>query len=98
VIAAAQRGEPGGDRLTIAVRDQGRGIAREKLARCLAPFGQGEDALNRSEHGFGLGLPFARKVIEAHRGVMRIASPQSGGCIVTLSLPASIPEAQGAAA
>jgi signal transduction histidine kinase len=99
VVAAAQRSQAGADRLTIAVRDSGPGIPREKLARCLAPFGQGEDALTRVEHGFGLGLPFARKVIEAHNGVMRIASPQTGGCVVTISLPAAIPEAaRGAAA
>jgi signal transduction histidine kinase len=87
VVATAQ-----GDRLTIAVRDQGGGIARDKLERCLAPFGQGEDALTRAEHGFGLGLPFARKVIEAHRGVMRIASPPTGGCVVSVSVPAAVPE------
>jgi signal transduction histidine kinase len=94
VIATAQRAPGQPDRVVIAVRDYGDGIAAERLRHCLEPFAQGDDALTRREHGFGLGLPFARRVIEAHRGMMRIARPPEGGCLITVSLPAKLPAHQ----
>lgn len=94
VVATAQRSPGLPDRVVIAIRDYGPGIAADRLRHCLEPFAQGDDALTRREHGFGLGLPFARRVVEAHRGSMRIARPADGGCLVTITLPALLPEHQ----
>jgi signal transduction histidine kinase len=38
--------------------------------------------------GSGLGLPTAKRLIEAHHGIISIACPPSGGTAVTIQLPA----------
>jgi signal transduction histidine kinase len=37
--------------------------------------------------GTGLGLPLARRIVDAHGGEIQIDTPQSGGAVVTLLLP-----------
>ena len=38
--------------------------------------------------GTGLGLPIAKRVVEAHGGRIAIDTPPSGGTVVSMSLPA----------
>lgn len=90
VAAVANAGKASG-RVVIVVRDYGPGIAPETLAQCFEPFRQGEDALTRSAQGFGLGLAFARRVVEAHGGRLAVQQAPEGGCLVTVLLPAIVP-------
>jgi signal transduction histidine kinase len=94
VIATAERDARDGERVLFIVRDGGRGFSESNLEHCLQPFAQGEDALTRAVHGFGLGLPFARRVIESHGGQMKVVTAPEGGCIVTVVLPAELPAHQ----
>lgn len=73
---------------TIAVRDEGIGIAPELLPRVFERFTQGESGLTRRYGGLGLGLSLARHVIEAHGGSIHIESKGKGrGTTVLVRLP-----------
>jgi len=74
--------------LHIEVRDNGRGIAQERLAHVferLAPEPTGDDQLPSS----GLGLHFCRLAIEAMGGEISLQSIPAQGTIVRLTLPLS---------
>ena len=68
-----------GRRLRIDVIDNGIGIAASDLPRALSTFGQVDSAMNRSQQGTGLGLPFAIELAELHGGKLEIDSEPSKG-------------------
>jgi len=76
-----------GDGLAFCVSDNGIGIAEDKLATALTPFGQIQSGLNRKYDGVGLGLPLAKRLIELHGGTMEIASEPGKGTAVTARFP-----------
>jgi len=59
---------PGPAGVTVRVQDQGPGIPEALRARIFEPF------FTTREQGTGLGLPLARKLVEAHRGTLSVAS------------------------
>lgn len=76
-----------GSRLWISVRDQGVGIPTDQMGL----------VFQRSEHrgllpdprwGVGLGLPVARKIVEAHGGRIMLESQENVGTSVHLALEA----------
>ena len=68
----------------VAVADTGEGIAPEHLAKLFEPF----FTTKRDKKGTGLGLSVSKTIVESHGGVLRIASTQGKGTVVTLVLPA----------
>ena len=81
-LTASQR-----DGVEIRVRDTGIGIAADDLERVLIPFEQVELSLARKNGGTGLGLPYAKKLVELHGGTLRIKSELDNGTTVTITLP-----------
>ncbi|MBI1733898.1 MAG: ATP-binding protein [Candidatus Rokubacteria bacterium] len=83
-----------GDHVVLAVTDHGPGIPAAARARVLEPFYRVDRARTPgiATSGFGLGLAFVRRVVDAHGGMIAIgpASAEAGerGCRVTLTLPA----------
>jgi signal transduction histidine kinase len=75
-------GEHGG-RATLTVRDRGAGFSEEAFARAFDPF------YSTSDEGLGLGLPHARKVIEAMGGQIELRNVPDGGAEVELSFSAT---------
>jgi signal transduction histidine kinase len=74
-----------GSRARLAVRDQGIGIAAERLPRIAERF---ERAVStRSYGGLGLGLFIVRGIVEAHGGQMNVTSTLGKGTTVTVELP-----------
>jgi PAS domain S-box-containing protein len=57
-----------GENVTVRVRDNGIGIAREILPRLFTPFFQGEAVSSRAEGGLGIGLSLARGLVTLHGG------------------------------
>jgi signal transduction histidine kinase/ActR/RegA family two-component response regulator len=57
-----------GERVTVRIRDNGIGIARETLPRLFAPFFQGDGISARAEGGLGIGLSLARGLVTLHGG------------------------------
>ena len=73
-------GEEGG-RARVTVRDRGEGFSEEAFARAFDPF------YSTSDEGLGLGLPHARKVIEAMGGEIDLRNVPDGGAEVEISFP-----------
>ncbi len=65
----------------VAIRDHGPGMPAEVQARAFEPF------YTTKHRGTGLGLPIARRVVEAHRGSIAINSEAGSGTSVLIGLP-----------
>jgi two-component system, sporulation sensor kinase A len=66
----------------IAFGDQGPGMPLEVRTQAFEPF------FTTKHRGTGLGLPIARRIVEAHGGKIEIDVPGSGGTVVAIWLPA----------
>jgi PAS domain S-box-containing protein len=66
----------------IAFSDAGPGIPPEIREKIFTPF------FTTKSRGSGLGLPTAKRLIEAHRGTISIDCPPGGGTTVSIQLPA----------
>ena len=72
-----------GSRAKIVVRDRGLGFSQEAFRRAFDPF------YSTSDDGLGLGLPHARKVIEAMGGRIELRNVPDGGAEVEISFPSA---------
>lgn len=85
-LRASQRGR----RVALEVEDRGSGIPAEDRHHIFERFWRGGDAVTRRSPGSGLGLAFARAIVEAHRGRISVAGGRSGvGTRFTVLLPAA---------
>jgi len=75
------------DRLSIKIRDAGRGIPDDMLERVFDPFFRLEESRNRDTGGTGLGLSIARNIAETHAGTLQLRNAEGGGLEATLTLP-----------
>lgn len=83
-----------GGEIVISVRDNGMGIATEKLAGMFELFAQGDRTLARSEGGLGIGLTIVRALAEMHGGSVQAFSEGPGrGSQFVVRLPAARPPA-----
>ena len=76
---------PSADVVRITVTDRGQGIASEHLARIFDPF------FTTKRTGSGLGLAIAKNIVEGLGGTIAIASQQSRGTTVRITLPREAP-------
>jgi len=83
---------PSGDGAEIVVRDTGRGMPAETLARVGTPF------FTTREDGTGLGVVLARSVIAQHGGSLRYESEPGRGTTVKAVLPGRLVVGASAAA
>lgn len=77
-----------GDRVRVAVVDQGSGIADEDLAKIFDPF----FTTRTDQGGTGLGLSICRRVIQNHGGTVEIGSAHGIGTEVVVQLPIAGPD------
>jgi PAS domain S-box-containing protein len=77
--------------IEIVVTDTGQGIAAADLPHVVEPFYRASDAYTTAAGGAGLGLAIANGLVEAHGGVLSIASDIGRGTTVTLRFPAAAP-------
>ncbi|MBI2071424.1 MAG: sensor histidine kinase [Gemmatimonadetes bacterium] len=75
-----------GGKVSVAVRDNGPGIAEEVLPHLFERFYRADPARSRTA-GPGLGLTVAAAIAQAHRGSIRAANLPTGGLEVTVALP-----------
>jgi signal transduction histidine kinase len=70
------------DTLRLEIVDTGRGISEEEAKKIFEPF------YTTKEQGLGLGMPYAKKIIEQHGGTITIISRLGEGTTVCVALPA----------
>lgn len=75
--------------IAIQIDDDGPGIPESELEKAFAPFYRVERSRSRDTGGVGLGLAFARSVIRAHGGDIRLINRDEGGLRVIVTLPHS---------
>ena len=66
---------------TVIIRDNGCGIAQDKLAKIFNPF------YTTKKNGTGLGMGIAKKVMDAHSGRIEVQSEPGTGTEFRLSIP-----------
>jgi len=72
----------GGDSVCeLSFADAGPGIPLDIREKIFTPF------FTTKSHGSGLGLPTARRLVEAHQGQLTIDCPPAGGTTVVIKLP-----------
>jgi signal transduction histidine kinase len=78
-VAAVER--EGARWARLSVRDHGPGIDREQQARIFEPF------YTTKQGGTGLGLATVFRIVEEHKGKVRLSSPAGGGAEFEVLLP-----------
>jgi two-component system phosphate regulon sensor histidine kinase PhoR len=94
---AIHYGKPGGsvhirvceqnNRCEISFEDDGIGISQEDCGNVFQRFFRADPARSSHRGGFGLGLAFAKRVVELHGGAITVSSTLGQGSVFTLSIP-----------
>ncbi len=83
-----------GDRLRVAVRDNGIGIPESDIPRLFERFYRVDKARSREFGGTGLGLAIAREIVEHHHGAINVESAVGQGTEVAIELPVTLSPAE----
>ena len=75
------------DKLLIEVRDNGFGISLKDQETIFEKFERGAAVGRKGAKGFGLGLNYVKRVLEAHGGTVSLSSIEGQGSLFILSLP-----------
>ena len=76
-----------GSQVECRIKDTGIGIAEEAQVHIFERFYKVDKARERANAGSGLGLAIAKKIVELHRGTIRVTSQQGVGTTMIVSLP-----------
>jgi two-component system sensor histidine kinase/response regulator len=79
--------EPEKDAVRVIIRDEGVGIPAESLDKLFKKFSRIENPLSVKVGGTGLGLYWAKEIIELHGGTIEVASKVDKGTSFTIWLP-----------
>ncbi|WP_404789492.1 response regulator [Altericista sp. CCNU0014] len=75
---------PPGDRIVLIVRDTGAGLSPQELERMFQRFHKG----THQQSGSGLGLHLVSRIVQAHKGTIKVDSQPNCGSAFTIYLPA----------
>ena len=71
----------------VEISDTGIGISPEDVTRLFDEFYRVDNQINQNVKGTGLGLPLAKKIVEAHGGKMWVTSQLAKGTTFHFTLP-----------
>ena len=83
--------------VAIFVKDTGPGMSQADVDIVTRPFHRLRSALDGQHQGAGLGLPFAKAIVELHGGGFRIVSEAGLGTTIEIRLPAPAAQMSDAA-
>ena len=73
-----------------ALEDRGPGIPADQRTRIFEPFARGHHDTDRAHGtGIGLGLAICKRIVDGHRGQIRVEDRPGGGARFTVELPAA---------
>jgi signal transduction histidine kinase len=75
------------DHVVLSVSDTGAGIGKDYIENLFKPFTQGDQSLNKSYGGTGLGLTICQKLSELLGGNITVDSTEGMGTTFTVILP-----------
>ena len=84
VVLSLDQGDEGW--VDISVRDTGVGIPADKLETIFERFSQADASTTRRFGGTGIGLAFAREIVELHGGRISVRSTPGEGSVFTVHL------------
>ena len=73
--------------VTVFVRDEGAGIAKDEIDKVFERFYRVDDQLTSRTHGTGLGLYLVKAIVEAHGGEISVKSMVGSGSTFFFTLP-----------
>ena len=76
-----------GDSLVITIKDSGVGIAPDDLSKLFEKFNRIHNHLSNHVGGTGLGLYWAKKVVDLHGGIIKVTSVPDEGSTFSVCLP-----------
>ena len=76
-----------GDGLCLRVKDNGIGIDREAQKHIFDKFYRVQTGDVHDVKGFGLGLSYVKRIVDAHRGLINLNSNKNDGTEFTITLP-----------
>ena len=76
--------------VTVAVTDQGEGIAAADLPRLFQPFGVIRSRGTAGERSTGLGLAIARRIVEGHGGRIGVETEAGRGSTFSFAIPTDL--------
>jgi two-component system, OmpR family, phosphate regulon sensor histidine kinase PhoR len=74
--------------IVLSVKDNGKGIDKKYLDKIFKKFYRVPNGEEVSARGFGLGLAFVKRIVQAHRGKIDVKSKLGEGSEFSISLPA----------
>ena len=79
------------DRIAIAVKDTGIGIADEHLEHIFEEFRQVDQSTTKSHYGTGLGLAIIKSLVQLMKGTIRVMSKLGEGSVFRVEIPRQLP-------
>lgn len=77
----------GADAVTLSVEDRGPGVPADELDKLFRPFERTRVRSTAGEKGTGLGLAIVKRIVEGHRGSIRVESEAGRGSTFHVTLP-----------
>ncbi len=71
----------------VSIRDSGIGISEEQKQHIFERFYKADSSRNRAYGGSGLGLAIVKKVLDLHRGEIKVESEEGNGTEFTVCIP-----------
>jgi two-component system phosphate regulon sensor histidine kinase PhoR len=76
-----------GNNIQINVADNGMGIPAQDLDSIFKNFRRGSQIERKRIFGYGIGLSFVKKVIQAHGGTIQASSKEGEGSVFNIKIP-----------
>jgi len=75
-----------GNSVSVSVKDNGAGIRPGEINKIFDKFYQIDEYFTGQIEGWGLGLPFVKKVVQLHGGAVSVVSDKGLGSVFTITL------------